>query len=156
MIIYHTGCGVIEEIVLHLTQFFRLNGINAVSELTAEDQIHKYGRGVYLNDMLRQADFVLVLCTEGKRLSASLLHYLLMPGSIPTLTILPPVSMGVNENLMHKCLGAGQILFADIWGGWALRNGTFFTFSRIMSKGRLSNFLGLGEDVFFMFKCPGG
>ena len=82
LIIYHTGCAVIEQIVLHLTQFFRLNGINAVSELTAEDQIHKHGRGVYLNEMLRQADFVLVLCTEGK-CTANLLRYLFIVHFLP-------------------------------------------------------------------------
>ena len=64
-IVHRAGCVVLEEFVLHLIRFFRLNGINALSELTEEEKVFKYGRGVFLNEMLSQADIVFVLCTDG-------------------------------------------------------------------------------------------
>ncbi|XP_065058495.1 uncharacterized protein LOC135686229 [Rhopilema esculentum] len=63
-IVHCAGCVVLEEFVLHLIRFFRLNGINAVSELTEEESVFKYGRGVFLNEMLSKADIVFVLCTD--------------------------------------------------------------------------------------------
>jgi len=63
-IAYCAGCTAVEDYVLHLTQFFRLNGVDAVSELTQENAIINQGRGVFLNKMLSEAKFVLVLCTD--------------------------------------------------------------------------------------------
>ena len=65
-IAYCAGCLAIEKYVLHLTQFFRLNGIDATCELMKETTILNHGRGVFLNKMLSEADFILVLCTDGK------------------------------------------------------------------------------------------
>lgn len=71
-IIFCAGCLAVEEYVLHLTQLFRLNGIHAVSELTEENEIRNLGHGVYLNKMLDQSDYILLLCTNGKEKSIHL------------------------------------------------------------------------------------
>ena len=74
---YCAGCIAVENYVLHLTQFFRLNGVDAVSELTQENAIISQGRGVFLNKMLSEAKFVLVLCTDGECDLVSPIHFVL-------------------------------------------------------------------------------
>eukprot|EP00794_Sanderia_malayensis_P007158 gene7158-7965_t len=64
LIIFCSGCNELEEFVINLIHILRLNGIDAVSEITEEDQVQKFGRGVYLNDRLKEADFIMMLCTE--------------------------------------------------------------------------------------------
>ncbi len=65
LIIFCAGCHAVEDFVINLIHILRLNGVDAVSEITEEEKVQKFGRGVYLNDRLKDADFVMVLCTEG-------------------------------------------------------------------------------------------
>ncbi len=60
------GCVAVEEFVVSLIHVLRQNGIDAVCEATEEEQAQKYGRGVYLNEKFKVADYVLLFCTKGR------------------------------------------------------------------------------------------
>ena len=65
LIIFCPGCIAVEEFVINLIHILRINGVNAVSEITENEQVHRFGLGVYMSNRLKEADFVLVLCTQG-------------------------------------------------------------------------------------------
>ena len=60
------GCEVVEGFTVNLTHILRYHGVNAISDLFEENEIREKGISVYLESKLRQADTVILVCTEGE------------------------------------------------------------------------------------------
>ena len=64
------GCEIVEGFTSYLTNVLRKNGINATSDLFERNEFQEKGIAVVLENKLKLADYVILVCTEGESSSS--------------------------------------------------------------------------------------